>query len=329
MAAAHALQVAELVGRWGVSADELFAGFDLDQTTLTEPGKRIPLSVVSELAARAKTLTGEPGLGFYLGLSMRVSSHGYVGFAAMASSTVRDALALAVRFAPTRSDALALRLEERGAEAAIVIEEHANLGDAREMIITSFVVGLHEIGAAITGRRFSDRAEVALPEPAHARRFERLVGDRIRWGKPEHRLVFDASALDWPLVQADPAALRLAREQCERELDALGCGARVVARVRAAVTSPTAGWRTIEQVSAAFAMSPRTLKRRLAEEGTTFTAIVDELRRDRALRLLASPDASVDAVAEAAGYSDVANFTRAFRRWTGTTPTSYRKSLQR
>ncbi|MFO0617959.1 MAG: AraC family transcriptional regulator [Polyangiaceae bacterium] len=326
MAAAHALQIAELVGRWGVRAEDLFRGLDVDPSTLTEPGKRLSLDVVSAIAARAKALTGEPGLGFYLGLSMRVSSHGYVGFAAMAANTLRDALALAERFAPTRSDAIAIRLEERGDEVAVVIDELASLGEAREMILTSFVVGLHEIGAAITGRRIPDRAEIALPEPAHARRFERLIGDRIRWGRPAHRLVFDRSALDWPLVQADPAALRLAREQCERELDALGYGARVVTRVRSALATHAVGARSIEEVSAALAMSPRTLKRRLATEGTTFSAIVDELRRDRAMSMLASPEVSIEAVAEGTGYSDVANFTRAFRRWTGSTPTGWRRA---
>jgi AraC-like DNA-binding protein len=325
IAAAHALQLAELVTRWGVTAEELFAGLGIDAEALADPRRRLPLSVMGRIAARAKALTGEPGLGFYLGLSMRVSSHGYLGFAAMASPTVRDALDLAVRFAPTRTDAIALRVHESGGKASIVIDELAPLGEARETIITSFIVGLHEIGAALTGRRIEDSADVAMPEPDHARRFRHLLGDRLRWGQPAHQLVFDAGFLDLPLVQADPVALRLAREQCERELDELGYDGHVAARVRAVLPDAAGGFRSIEAAAAALGMSTRTLKRRLAEEGTSFSAVLDEQRRERALLLLRSPEMSIEAVADGVGYSDVANFTRAFRRWTGTTPTSYRR----
>lgn len=325
MAASHALQVAEVVARFGVTSAQLFAGFDVNVDDLADPGRRVPLSAVQKVAARAIALSGEPGLGFYLGLSMRASSHGYVGFAAMSARTLREALELAVRFAPTRSDVIGLSTEERGEEAAITIEERAPLGDARELIITSFVVGLHEIAAAITGRRVPDRAEVALAEPAHAKRFRHVLGDRIRWGRPAHRLVFDASALDWPLVQADPAALRLAREQCERELDALRRDGHA-ARVRSAVAGHGGAFRSIDETASALGLSVRTLKRRLAEEGTTFSAVLDEQKAARARTMLESHDTTIDAVASSVGYSDVANFTRAFRRWTGTTPASYRKS---
>ncbi|MFT3774382.1 MAG: AraC family transcriptional regulator [Minicystis sp.] len=325
MAAAHALQIAELSARWGVGAEDLFAGLALDVESLSDPRLRLPLSLVEQLAARAKALTGEPGLGFYLGLSMRVSSHGYLGFAAMASPTVRDALDVAVRFAPTRTDAIALRVQESGGVASIVIDELAPLGAARDVIITSFVVGLHQIGATITGQRIEDSADLALPEPDHAARFRHLLGGRIRYGQPSNQLVFPASVLALPLVQADPVALRLAREQCERELGALGYEGRVSARVRAILPCPD-GFRSIDQAAARLGMSARTLKRRLADEGTSFSAVLDEERRARALLLLRSPQLSIEAVADGVGYSDVANFTRAFRRWTGTTPTSYRRA---
>jgi len=326
VAAAQALSLAELVARWGVSQDQLFAGLGLDAAALSEPGRRLPLALFVELARRAKALTGEPGLGFYLGLSMRVSAYGYLGFAAMASPTLREALELAARFAPTHTDAIALRLHESGGRASIVIEVLAPLGEAADVVVLSLLVGLHEIGAALTGQRIVDSADVAFPEPPYAARFQHLTDGRMRFGQPAHQLVFDAAALDLPLVLADAAAHRLARAQCERELDALGYDGHATARVRASLPRQGKGFHSLPEAAALLSMSPRTLKRRLAEEGTDFSTLLEEQRRERALLLLRSRDLSVAEVAEDLGYSDLANFTRAFRRWTGATPTAFRRA---
>src|SRR4029434_9500938 len=106
----HTLHLVELVGRWNVSPNELLEGVSLSPEQLYEPAVRVSIGTVNRLVERAIALTGEPGLGFYMGLQMRISAHGYVGFAAMTASNVREALELAVRFTPTRTTALALRL---------------------------------------------------------------------------------------------------------------------------------------------------------------------------------------------------------------------------
>jgi AraC-like DNA-binding protein len=146
----------------------------------------------------------------------------------------------------------------------------------------------------------------------------------LRFDRPAHRLVFDAKVLELPLTMADPAALRLASDQCEMELSALGYDGDLVTRVRGLVQRDTEGFRSVEEVASALSLSSRTLKRKLATQGTTFSSLLEEERKLRSLRLL---DAGVplQTIADRAGYSDVANFTRAFRRWTGATPGAYRR----
>ena len=326
--AVHALHLVELVRRWDVSPEELLAPLGLRAEALADPGARLPVRVIEALVEQARRLTGEPGLGFFLGLQMRVSSHGYLGFAAMTSATVRDALEIAVRFAPTRTGAIALRLAVDGARAALVMEESADFGTARDVVVLSLLVGVWQIGRALTGRELAGSADVRWPEPPYFARFRHVLPGVVRFGQPVHQLVFDAAVLELPLNMADPAAERLAREQCERELEALGAGAGIAAAVRRALADPggaggaggAGGFRGLEQVARALAMSPRTLKRKLAEAGASFSGLLDEQRRDRALLLLRDGALTLDAIAERLGYSDVANFTRAFRRWTGTTP---------
>jgi AraC-like DNA-binding protein len=329
IAAGLARQIVDLAARWGVSAAELLEGLDLDLAAVSDPHRRLSVASFDRLSARAKALTGEPGLGFYLGLSARVSAYGYLGFAALASPTLGEALDLAVRFSPTRTDALALRLSTRGEAASLVIEERAALGAGADVLVLSLLVGLREIAVALTGRTVDDGADVAFPEPAWAARFAHLTRGRMRFGQPAHRIVFPAAALAFPIAFADPGAQQLAREQLEGELAALGLEESASSRVRARLAHERGGFRTLPEIARLLHLSPRTLKRRLADEGTDFTALLDDERRARALLLLRAPGASVAAIADDLGYSDVANFTRAFRRWTGETPTAYRRGAAR
>jgi len=249
----------------------------------------------------------------------------------MASPTVGDALDVAVRFAPTRTNAIALRAHTTGDVAAVVLEELVPLGAARELVVVSFLVGLQHVAEGLTGKRMEGAADFALPEPPYVARFRHLVHGGMRFDQPAHRLVFPASTLALPLVMADPVALRLAREQCQRELDELGAAGGAAARVRSLMNERhrVGGFLTLDETARALGLSTRTLKRRLADEDTDFTSLLDEQRRQRALILLRSAELSVESVAEQVGYSDVANFTRAFRRWSGTTPTAYRRDAQK
>jgi AraC-like DNA-binding protein len=86
---------------------------------------------------------------------------------------------------------------------------------------------------------------------------------------------------------------------------------------------------SLEDVAQELHMSPRTVKRKLAEHGTTFSALRDDLRRQRALLLLDNRALTIGDVAARLGYSELPNFTRAFRKWTGKTPVAYRERASR
>lgn len=324
--AAHVLHLLDVVGRWGITAEELLEGVPLDVKRLEEPLERVPIPVLETISERARALTSEPALGIYLGMQMRVSAHGYLGFAAMTSSTIREALEIALRFAPTRTSAIALRLHVDGEVCSLVIDERVPLGAAREILILALIVGIEQIGRALTGRDIEGSADVTFSRPASFERFEMVARGRLRFDQPSNQLVFPASTLDLPIVLADPVARRLAQEQCERELDALGEQTNLAARVRALVPKPDRGFFSLEEIAAKVGLSPRTLKRKLAEQGTAFSELLEQQQRERALMLLRSPDLTLEDVADRVGYSDVANFTRAFRRWTGLTPGAYRRA---
>jgi len=319
---AYLKELVELVGRWKITPDMLLAGLPIDDAKLSEPTTRVPLRVCEAILGRAIELTREPALAVHVGTQMRVSTHGFLGFAAMTASTAREALDLAVRFASTRTSAIGLALYVEGDTASLVIEERTPLSPLiREFVVIALTVGIWQIGQALTGAPLDGIAECAFPAPNYVGKLP--TAGRLRFDCPAHRLVFPAKELDLPLRSADAVATRLAREQCERELAEV-VDAGLPGRIRA-LLSESDGSRSLDDVAKQLRLSSRTIKRKLAERGTTFSELRDDLRRQRALLLLDNRELSISDVAARLGYSELPNFTRAFRKWTGKTPLAYRE----
>jgi AraC-like DNA-binding protein len=319
-------QVVQLAGRWRVSATDLLSAVGLDEEILEDPGRRIPVSTMCRLLERARTLTGEPGLGYFLGLQTRATLYGYLGFAFLSAPSVGDALKFALEFAPLFSTALAMDLRVDGRIASLSFEERADLGSVRDIVLINMLVGSRELGRAVTGRDTGGTADFAFPEPEYHARFAHLALNS-RFNQPVNRIQFDAAVLNFPIITADPVSVQLARMQCERELDELSLGAGLADRVRRLVADDDGTIGTLEQLAQHLDLSPRTLRRRLATEGATFSSLVDEGRRERALRILRSSRLSIDRVARQLGYTTASSFVRAFHRWTGKTPVQYRRTL--
>jgi AraC-like DNA-binding protein len=285
---------------------------------------RVGLSEATRLLERAKLLTKEEAVGFFLGMRMRVPAHGYLGFAAMTAPTARHALELAVRYAPTRTTALKVELAIEEREATLYIDELVDLGSVRDTLLVALTVGLWRIGEALTGQKLRGSADFAFPEPSYS---ARLAAESlpVRFKQPRNAIHFDVSVLELPLVNAHPSALRLAQEQCERALEQVD-GEDLVQRVRSVAANPEGGFRNLDEVALKLGASSRTLKRKLKAEGTAFSEVLDGLQSEQACALLKQEHLSIDEVAERVGYSDVSNFTRAFKRWTDLTPAAYRKA---
>lgn len=322
--AVHALHLADVVERFGVPRADFFADAGITEEELLVPDRKLSVAMLEKLVVRARTMTGEPGLGFHLGTTMRIAGHGYLGFAAMTSATVREALTTVVRFAPTRTDALAFHVHTEGSMASVVIEERAPLGEAREVVVLALLTGIGRLGNLLTGRELTGVIELAFPEPDYVRRFEHMSTGPMRFAQPSNRLLFDASVLDLPITTHDPVAQKLAYEQCERELDVASQSTRIVARVRELLPDEHGGFRSLDDVARKLGVSSRTLKRKLAELGTSYSSLLEAQRRERATMLVRAGDLTVDQIAGRLGYSDAANFVRAFRRWTGMTPKAFR-----
>ncbi|MCU0626935.1 MAG: helix-turn-helix transcriptional regulator [Gemmatimonadaceae bacterium] len=239
--------------------------------------------------------------------------------------TVHDAFAQVNRFArlnfdpgmPPGADRFRLAMEDGALWLSDLRPDAAASMEITESTFARFAAGTRRVA----GPGVLRAVHVAHAAPAHADAYARLFGVPVTFASARTALVFDPSLATRAVAQQPRTVRAVVVAHAESRLAALDAATTTATRVAALVRAhlhggaPAMAW-----VARELAMSRRTLHRRLADDGTSYDGVVDGVRREVALARLASPGASVKAVAHATGFSEPAAFTRAFRRWTGRTP---------
>jgi AraC-like DNA-binding protein len=324
MPASYAAQMVELVARFGIARDTLLEGTGVDPAVLEQPEGRIGTAESAALAMRALELTGEPGLGFYHGLQLKLSTHGRVGILAMASATLRDAVLVFERYAALRTPHVRMRHYREGEHAVLELNDSLPSGKLRVFVLESLVTALVQMARALLGRPISGSFDLPYPEPEYFARFAHLWPGPARFNQPACRMLLPDSLLDEGLQMADSVTAKQMARECEQELARGAAFTELLLDIRRRLRAARGAFPTLSQMAREHRMSERTLKRQLAARGTSYRNLVDEVRRERALELL-SGSMSIEHVATELGYSEASNFHRAFRRWFGASPDAWRK----
>lgn len=326
--------MAEFAADRGVRTAALLAGTGLDERALAEPDRQIParteLAVVRNLLA---ALDDEPGLGMAVGQRYRVSTFGIFGYACVTSPNLREAISLALRYYRLGFAFCTPIVEFQPGEVVARIDHELIPVDVRTFLVERDVVAMHRVMSDLLGEHLNlSRAEFAYPEPPHAARMAELFGVRPRFDCDHTLFAIDPEVLDRPLPQANQPTWQVCVAQCHELIRRRTARTGIAAEVRdrllpgsgATVGSPP----TLEAVARDLNMSARTLRRRLDEAGTSYRALLDEVRRALAEEMLTAAPLSMDDIAIRLGYAEATPFIHAFKRWTGHTPAAYRRAHQ-
>ncbi len=322
----------EILVERAFTASDLFAGLPIEASLLAEP--RMSAVQWTRLVLRAQELTRDPGLGYEYGLRMRPTAHGLIGYAAMTAGTMREAIAIVLRYAGARQSHFDLALEEHGKARQLVLRERFPIPVTRTFFYENILLGLARGSAVLLGKELHDFPDCEIcfdtSEPFYYAAWRsRLPG--LRFDEPVNAVRFPAEYLDYRPALADPHASRQAIALCERELShALDRAGTTRASVLAEIEHFSEdGYPALDEVAARLRVSTRTLKRRLLEEGTSFMTLLNEKRTRDARDLLVRTSLSVQEIAERLGYQNPANFSRAFVKSAGQTPTECRAAAKR
>ena len=261
-----------------------------------------------------------------LGAMAQVSAHGPLGYALASSRDVLQALEAISRFVGLRTRAMEFRLSPHEGNTDIVIRERFDFGEARVFILESVMVMMTRMIESLSGQSM-DRVEYHFPyaPPPWVEKYTQVLKGRLRFRTNCLLIRVPDDILRTPCLSADPVAYASACRECEQKLAALQGDDSPAQTIRNRLREREGDYPTLESLASDLNMSPRTLIRRLKQEGTSYHGLLDEVRKELAEWYLLKSSESVEAIAERLGYMDTSNFSRTFRRWFGISPAKFRQ----
>jgi AraC-like DNA-binding protein len=287
-------------------------------------------AVMFDAIAQAMRALRAADLPLRFAATTRVEHLGVMGFAMQTAPTVLEALEQVDRFQGLTSNSGFSEVLRDGDEVRIAWRRHTPRLDLGVRVANEIVIAQQLTLAQQLGLRGPMRVTFRHVAPDDARAHHAFFGCPVRWGAPADSIVWPATALARPLPLADAALHRFIGAEAARRLDARPPSPDGLEPVRRALARalPSADV-SLEAVAGALRCTPRSLQRSLRAAGTTFRDLLDDVRRQQAQALLAAGTLSATEVAMLLGFSELSAFSRAHRRWFGTSARAHRVKSRR
>lgn len=269
----------------------------------------------------------QPDFGIELGMAIPAAAHGLKGMAAMSSPTLWAAMETFVRYARIRDHLFQYRCQRVGGYATLELHPRVPLHQYTRFLQGATVHATFNIFRAIADEAALRQAVVVLPWDAPATR-DKLPATawQVEYGGKTLAIRFPIAIADEPSQTADADLHARMCKAGDEELTRLA--GSIGARVRHLMHQGQPAWPTLADIADRLALSPRTLVRRLESEDLSYGQLLDEVRNELACWYLRQSSLPMSDIAERTGFSDQANFSRAFGRWQGRTPREYRRQFQ-
>ncbi len=312
--------------RHGLDPTTCLAGTGLTHEDLADPATEVyasqELTMIRNVIGR---LGDQPGLGMETGMQYNLADTGIFGYALMASPTFADAIDVACRYAALTDTYLCLVAEVTSSEAVVAFDDNRIPRDVRRFVMErDFAIMLRLLPLLLGANHPALTLRMELADLQLPMRTVQLdnVTVYVEYTS-RNALVIPADLINRPMPAADPQTAAICIRQCEELLNRRRTRRGISAAVRTRLIEDSSSIPSMATVAKELCITERTLHRRLAGEGTSYRALLDEVRATLAGELLRS-GLTVEETAQRLGYSETAAFTRAHVRWNGHPPSRRR-----
>ncbi len=318
----------EVANERGVPASEVLAGTAIDPADLSRADAMVSAPDEIEAVRRVLARLDDAGIGVDVGSRFTLTHFGLFGFAVMSCGTLRELFSIAMRYFALTMMQIDLALFETADGYVIELQAGHLPADVQAFFIERDIAGIIATTASFAlpvAEKYADEvsADLAVDEELLRPLLELVPVHEVRFGRAHTRLHLPRAMFDEPLPQADRHTLEMCMAQCDLLMQGSERRQGITALVRSKLFRDSALFPTLPDIAGELDVHPRTLRRRLAEEGTSFRALLNEARSALAVDLLRNVGLTVEEVSTRLGYTEVSTFSHAFKRWHGVAPSAY------
>jgi len=324
-----ALDVQVLVNglrRLGYDVGALLAATDLTDADLTDPDRRLSCEIYGLLVCDALRQRAMPNLALKLATATPIGSYPLLDYLILTSETVGAGLRQLAQYVRLSGSPVRVNIRETDRSVRVELVNTARSTMAVEYFAALLVLHFR----AETDGRFAAARVTFQHSPEDLAEYEHVFGCPVHANAAANTVDLDVAAFRLPLSRRDSVLRKVLEARADELLARLPQRAGLAAEVQRALTARVAGGDVrVEAVARELATSGRTLQRRLSAEGVSYQELLDEARKEAAARYLSESVFAIGEVAYLVGYSEPAPFYRAFKRWYGVTPESFRQARRR
>ncbi|MHB8268288.1 AraC family transcriptional regulator [Bradyrhizobium sp.] len=309
-------------------AGEILRNVNLTMDEVHSPKSRISLAELMTACKNAVRLSSEPHLPYRIGSSIHISAYGMYGFAILCCPDFRKAMAFAELYHALAAPLATIEFKEADGLASWVIEPNARTATDPQLyrFVTEMQIGIHiSLMRDIMGPAFTpDQISLAYRQAHDFGLPTEQIGCPLSFASSANRIVFRSEWLDQAASLGNKTTYPAVVALCDELLDGLKSRIGVAGEIRTLLLRELTNPPSLATIAKRLDVSDRSLRRQLREQGISFRGLLDELRMQVALKYLRTTRFANEDIALALGFSDAANFRRAFRRWTNKSPSEIR-----
>ncbi|RAU47360.1 MULTISPECIES: AraC family transcriptional regulator [unclassified Pseudomonas] len=323
--------LADAVRGLGQDPLPLLEQYGLDAARLGEAGARLSIPRYMRLGHAAIELTGTASLGLHMGQSSHMSQAGLAGITAAQAPTVREAARTLIRFEALYGTNYRGQstFQEDHQGAWLRFYSISPYNDYNRFVVDSILSGwLHQLSTLAHAPVIAEEVDIEFAAPSYAEAYAGLSSQPVRFGAANNQLRLSLHSLALRNPDHVPSTWRHLVQLCERELEHMTRTRTLRERITQLLGPLLSGGREpdLQEVAVRLRLPTWTLRRRLADEGTRFGAILNDTRRDLAMTYIRDTELAFGEIAYLLGFASAEAFQRAFKRWNGQTPGEFRRS---
>lgn len=313
----------------GYNTEQLFDGLCLDAKQLSNEKYRLSIEQHEQFILRVLEVTEDPHFAIKLGNHQDFSRANLAILTAANSGGISKALHMIMRYNKIVTRVFSIRSFETDDHAVMEIEAHLEHESVIYFAISAFVLFLDRFFlSALDGSHLVQRVDLAIREPDGFAYVSDEFQFPMKFDHSRTRIYFNKELLDRPLEHADAQTVRLLLEMSERQLEEAEAEMSMVGAVKSILIEQIVSPPKLDEAAKILGVSSRGLRRKLEQSGTTYQKILDSVRLKMAIQLIKESDAPISSIAYELGFGNASDFGRAFKKWSGLPPSSFRASTQ-